>query len=190
MTRSPPNRRTSLSSPPSTSINRLAEEARTNNPSLRAAGSRVTAAELNAGAVRTWEDPMAMVGGSVFSKRGFDPAEEGDLAYGIEQKLPLWGKPKATRRVAETDVSMRRAEGELRFHELRRDIAKALLMTALAERVVEIGEQDLAWREATVKTVEARYRTGQAVIADTLQIQNEVAERCQRWREMHIRLLK
>ncbi|MCI0536031.1 MAG: TolC family protein [Verrucomicrobiales bacterium] len=158
-------------------INRLAEEARTNNPSLRAAGSRVNAAELNAGAVRTWEDPMAMVGGSVFSGRGFDPAEEGDLAYGIEQKLPLWGKPKATRKVAETDVSMRRAEAELRFHELRRDITKSLLMTALAERVVEIGEQDLAWLDATAKTVEARYRAGQAVIADTLQIQNELAKR-------------
>jgi outer membrane protein TolC len=158
-------------------INRLAEEARTNNPSLRAAGLRVNAAELNAGAVRTWEDPMAMIGGGVFSEKGFDAAEEGDLAYGIEQKLPLWGKAKANRRVAETDISMRRAEAELRFQELRRDITKGLLTTALAERVVEIGEQDFAWLEATVKTAEARYRAGQAVIADTLQIQNEVAKR-------------
>jgi outer membrane protein TolC len=158
-------------------INRLADEARTNNPSLRATGSRVTAAELNASAVRTWEDPMALVGGSVFSNRGFDPAEEGDLTYGIEQKLPLWGKPKATRHAAETGVAMRRAEAELRFQEVRRAIAKALLMTALAERVVEIGEQDLAWLDATAKTVEGRYRAGQAVVADTLQVQNEVAKR-------------
>src|SRR5712692_5580355 len=94
-------------------IRRLAEEARTNNPSLRAAGSRINAAELNAEAVRTWEDPMFMFGGSVFSKRGFDPAEEGDLVYGIDQKLPLWGKPKATRNVAEAGASMRRAEAQL-----------------------------------------------------------------------------
>jgi outer membrane protein TolC len=158
-------------------INRLAEEARTNNPALRAAGSRVTAAELNAGAVRTWEDPMATLGGSVFSDRGSDPVEEGDLAYGIEQKLPLWGKPKATRRAAETDVAMRRAEAELRFQELRRAITKALLLAALAERVVEIGEQDLAWLDATAKTAEARYRAGQAIVADTLQVQNELAKR-------------
>ncbi len=158
-------------------INRLAEEARTNNPALRAAASRVNAAELNAGAVRTWEDPMATVGGSVFSDKGFNPAEEGDLAYGVEQKLPLWGKPKATRKVAETDVSMRRAEAELRFQELRRDLTKQLLMAALAERVVEIGGQDIVWLETTVKTTEARYRAGQAVVADTLQIQNELAKR-------------
>src|SRR6185295_17619281 len=70
-------------------ILQLAEEARTNNPSFLATNARVKAAELNAAAVRTWEDPTAMVGGSVFSDKGFDPAEEGDLVYGVEQKLPL-----------------------------------------------------------------------------------------------------
>jgi len=169
-------------------INRLAEEARTNNPALRAAGSRANAADFNVGAVRTWEDPMAMFGGSVFSDKGFDPAEEGDLAYGVEQKLPLWGKPKATRRVAETEASMRRAEAELRFQELRRDLTKRLIVAALAERVVEIGDQDLAWLDATTKTVEARYRAGQAVIADTLQVQNELAKRNDALRTDHRRL--
>ena len=41
-------------------INRLAEEARTNNPALRAADSRVRSATANVGSVRTWQDPMAM----------------------------------------------------------------------------------------------------------------------------------
>src|SRR6266516_3104893 len=63
-------------------INRLVGEARTNNPSLKAADARVRSATLNAGAVRTWEDPMAMFGGSVYSSRGFNPSEDGNLAYG------------------------------------------------------------------------------------------------------------
>jgi outer membrane protein TolC len=158
-------------------INRLVAEARTNNPSLKAADSRVRSATLNAEGVRTWEDPMAMFGGSVFSDRGFDPAEEGNLAYGVEQKLPLWGRPKLTRRVAEAETSMRAAEAGYRAAQLRNEITKALLMTALAERVVEIGEQDLAWVEATAKATDNKYRAGQAVVADTLQIQNEVARR-------------
>src|SRR2546423_5507128 len=158
-------------------IQRLATEARTNNPALRAAGSRVNAAELNAEAVRTWEDPTFMFGGSVFSRRGFDPAEEGDLVYGLDQKLPLWGKPKATRNLAEAGASMRRAEAQFRFEQLVREITKGLVMTALAGRVVEIGEQDLAWLQTTASTTEARYRSGQTVVADTLQIQNEVAKR-------------
>ena len=37
------------------------------------------------------------------------------------------------------------------MQEIRRDIAKGLLATALAERIVEIGDQDLAWLDATAK---------------------------------------
>ena len=158
-------------------INRLVAEARTNNPSLKAADSRVRSATLNAQAVRTWDDPMAMFGGSVYSDRGFNPSEDGNLAYGVEQKLPLWGRPKLARKVAETESSMREAEVNYRAHQLRSDITKALMKTALAETVVEVGEQDLAWLEATAKATDNKYRAGQAVVADTLQIQNEVAKR-------------
>src|SRR5213593_4938030 len=103
-------------------INRLVAEARTNNPSLKAADSRVRSATLNAEAVRTWEDPTAMFGGSVYSSRGFDPSEDGNLAYGVEQKLPLWGRPKLTRRVAEAETSMRESEVNYRLQQLRADI--------------------------------------------------------------------
>src|SRR5438552_5961443 len=144
-------------------INRLVAEARTNNPSLKAADSRVRSATLNAQGVRTWEDPMAMFGGSVYSNKGFKPGEDGNLAYGVEQKLPLWGRPKLTRRVAEAETSMRESEVNYRLQQLRADITKALLTTALAERVVEIGEQDLSWVEATAKATDNKYRVGQAV---------------------------
>src|SRR5438128_807553 len=130
-------------------INRLVAEARTNSPSLKAADSRVRSAALNTEAVRTWEDPTAMFGGSVYSSRGFSPSEDGNLAYGLEQKIPLWGRPKLTRRVAEAEMSTREAEVGYRFQQLRSELTKALVRTALAERVVEIGEQDLAWVEAT-----------------------------------------
>src|SRR5437867_3468035 len=169
-------------------INRLVAEARANNPSLKAADSRVRSATLNAEAVRTWEDPTALFGGSVYSDRGFNPAEDGNLAYGVEQKLPLWGRPKLTRRVAEAETSMREAQVNYRAHQLRDNITKALLTTALAERVVEIGEQDLLWVEATAKATDNKYRAGQAVVADTLQIQNEVAKRNDTLRTDRLRL--
>jgi outer membrane protein TolC len=169
-------------------INRLLAEARTNNPSLKAADSRVRSATLNAEAVRTWEDPMATVGGSVYSSRGFSPSEDGNLAYGVEQKLPLWGRPKLTRLVAAAETSMREAEVNYRAHQLRSDITKALVTAAMAERVVEIGEQDLAWVEATAKATDNKYRAGQAVVADTLQIQNEVAKRNDTLRTDRLRL--
>src|SRR5438094_4210396 len=169
-------------------INRLVEEARTNNPSLKAADSRVRSAALNAEAVRTWEDPIAMFSGSVYSSRGFDPSEDGNLAYGVEQKLPLWGRPKLTRRVAQAETSMRESEVNYRARQLRSEITKALVVTALAERVVEIGEQDATWLQATEKATDNKYRSGQAVVADTLQIQNEVAKRNDTLRSDRLRL--
>lgn len=158
-------------------INSLVAEARTNNPSLKAADARVRAAALNAQAVRTWEDPALMVGGSTFSPRGMDPAQEGDLAYGLEQKLPLWGRPKLTGRVAGAETSMRQAGANFRLQQLRRDIFKELVAAALAQRIVDIEGQDLAWLDVTAEAVENKYRAGEAVVADTLQIQNELAER-------------
>jgi cobalt-zinc-cadmium efflux system outer membrane protein len=169
-------------------INRLITEARTNNPSLRAADSRVRSASLNAQSIRTWEDPSAMFGGSIYSEKGFKPSEDGDLAYGLEQKLPLWNRPKLARRVAETETSIREAEVNYRALHLRADLTKALLRAALAERVVEIGEQDLAWVEVTGSATENKYRAGQAALADTLQIQNEIARRADALRTDRLRL--
>src|SRR5204863_5198421 len=90
-------------------INRLVAEARTNNPSLKAADSRMRSATLNAEAVRAWEDPTAVFGGSVYGSRGFSASEDGNLAYGVEQKLPLWGRPRLTRRIAEAETLVREA---------------------------------------------------------------------------------
>jgi cobalt-zinc-cadmium efflux system outer membrane protein len=169
-------------------INKILGEARTNNPALLAADSKVRAAALNAAAVRTWDDPMGMVGGSIYSEQGFKPSEDGNLAYGIEQKLPLWSRPKLTHRVAEAEILVRKADVNFRVQQLRSDITKALLTTALAERIVEIGEQDLSWLQATSQAADSSYRTGQGSVADTLLIQNEVAKRKDNLRTERLRL--
>jgi outer membrane protein, heavy metal efflux system len=156
-------------------INRLVAEARENNPSLKAADARVRSATLNAEAVRTWDDPTFMLGGNVFSPQGFSPSANGDLVYGIQEKLPMWGMPKLNRQVAGAGMAMSQAQAEARFDQLRLEITKALLSVALAEQVVNIEGQDLAWLQTTSKAVETKYRVGQADVADTLQIQNAVA---------------
>ncbi|HZM05505.1 MAG TPA: TolC family protein [Candidatus Saccharimonadales bacterium] len=156
-------------------IDRLVEDARTNNPSLKAADARVRSAAFNAEAVRAWEDPTAMFGVNVFSPQGFSPSANGDLVYGVQEKLPLWGMPKVNREVAAAGVSTRQAQADVRFQQLRDDITKALVVAALTEEVVNIEEQDLEWLRATSKAVEAKYRSGQGDVADTLQIQNAAA---------------
>jgi outer membrane protein TolC len=169
-------------------VERLMAEAQTNNPGFLAASSRADSATANVASVRTWEDPTFLIGDTLFSPQGFDAAQQGDLTYGISQKLPLWGNPSLNRHVAAATASVRSAETDFRFKQLRRDVMKQLLATALAEREVEIGEEDLAWLQVTAKAIESKYQSGQASVADALQIQNEVAERNDQLRTDHLML--
>ncbi len=156
-------------------VNQFAEEMRTNHPALAAAAARTNAAAAGLAAVRTWEDPTLKVGGMAAEE--MMRAEDGDLAYGAEQKLPLWGKPALARRVARAELDVEIAGGEMQFQQLRSELAKALFRTALAERIVAVGEQDLAFLQTLADTTEASYSVGGATQVELLQIQNERARR-------------
>lgn len=156
-------------------INRLAGEMRTNHPALQAASARTNAAVANVAAVRTWDDPMVHLGG--MGARAEMRADEGDLIYGVEQKLPLFGKPERTRAVARSELATEQASADYQFQLLRRDLAKSLFKTALAYRVVEISAQDRDWLQPMVTATDAKYRTDEATLAELLELQNELAKR-------------
>jgi outer membrane protein TolC len=158
-------------------IAQLMDGAQTNNPGQLAADSRAKAAAANVGSIRVWDDPMFMFGGNVFSPQGFSPSANGDLVYGLQEKLPLWEMPKLNRQVASAEMSVRDADADYQLQQLRRDITKALFSAAVDEQVVAIDEQDLVWLQSTASAVDAKYRAGQTDAGDALQIQNEVALR-------------
>src|SRR5438309_6714041 len=79
-------------------ISQLVREMETNNPAFLATLARTNAAAASVRAVRSWEDPMARLGG--MGAREELRASDGDIIYGVEQKLPLFGKPQAARRLA------------------------------------------------------------------------------------------
>ena len=156
-------------------VDALAEEARTNHPALRAADIRADAALWNAAAVPTWEDPTAKFGvmGADREKR----ADDGDLLYGVEQKLPLFGKQTAMRNMAQAEAVTQRHEAHFRAHQLRRDLLKQLVKVALADRLLALRRDDLAALETIVATTEDKYRNGFATQIEVLQSQNERAKR-------------
>lgn len=158
-------------------IAELADQARLSNAALRATAERTLAAGQELRGVRTWEDPMARFGGSVFSQRGMSPAEQGNLVYGVEQKLPLFGKAAAARRVAEAGQGTAQRNAEYQFQLTRLEIARGLFKAALADRTAEIGEEDLAWLDRMTAVAEERYRAGTASQVDVLRLQNERAKR-------------
>ena len=163
-------------------VSALVEELSTNHPVLRAVESRVRAASLNTNAVRVWDDPVFSFGGVTASSRGPRLSEDGDLVYGLEQKLPLFGKAQVARRVAEAESESEAARFAYQFQLLRRDLTRALFKVALADRTVEISAQDLVWLDTMTATTEARYRVGTATQVELLRIQNERSKRAAQFR--------
>jgi cobalt-zinc-cadmium efflux system outer membrane protein len=156
-------------------VDRLVLEAQRQNPGLQAAGARAEAATASVEGVRTWEDPTASFGVSEPSSRGFQSSEEGNLIYGIDQKLPLYGRPDLRRKVAAADASREQLAAGYETQKLRRDVQVALDGLALAGREAEIAEEDLGWLDATLAAVDHRYRVGEASQVDWLKIQTERA---------------
>lgn len=156
-------------------INELAERMRTNHPSLRAEGLLLEAARENVRAVRTWEDPMVMLGG--MGAREMMRADDGDILYGVEQKLPLFGKPGQERKVARAEVEMVQQAEEARFQELRRELAKALFKAALADETVRFLREDLQWLEANYAVAQQQFGVGGMTQVGLLRMQTELERR-------------
>ena len=167
-------------------INRLSEEMRTNHPALHAARFRWDAAREGVKAVRTWEDPKVRAG-VMFADVGMR-ADQGDIVYGVEQALPLWGKPQLERRMAEAEATKEQASAEYQFQTLRRALAKALFSTALAEHTIEVGVEDLEWLDTMVASLEQRYRVGEVAQVWLLRVQNDRAKRAEQLRTDRFKL--
>ena len=156
-------------------VNELAEEMRAKNPALLAAGARTNAAGAGVGAVRTWEDPMVRAGG--MAAREDFRASDGDLIYGVEQRLPLFGKPALARKLATAGLVTQTATADYQFQILKKELAKAAFRTALADEVISLGVQDLGWLQTVSQTVERKYSAGQASLVELSLVENDRARR-------------
>ncbi len=153
----------------------LAAEAQANSPHLQSVDAEARAAAAAVDSVRSWEDPTASFGVSAAAARDFRAADEGNLVYGVSQKLPLYGTPDLKRRIASADASQAQFAADYESLRLRRDLTVALSDLALADREAEVARADIAWIDATLAAVDHLYRVGQASQVDWLRIQTERA---------------
>ena len=158
-------------------VSRWAEVMASHHPSLKAAQARAQAAQRNADGVRRVADPRFMIGGALYSAKGMNPSEEGNLIYGVEQPLPLLGKETAARALARAEADTEAVRADARFQELRRDLAISLFQAAFARRAVELAEADQAWLKETVRTMESRLGAGAGSSVEVLRAQTEQARR-------------
>ena len=161
-------------------INGLAEEARSNNAAIWAARSRVTAAEENAKSVPLWPDPEMMFGG--MGAETMMREEDGDIIYGAEQMLPVFGKEKAARKAARAMVPVEEADVEFQFQTVRKNLAEALFKAVLTDELLVLSQEDLVWLETLTRAIESRYSVGDASQTDVLRVQNERSRRAEQLR--------
>jgi outer membrane protein TolC len=156
-------------------VGRLAEVLRTNHPALRALGHRADAARENAEGIRKWADPQARAAGVLFTPRGAMPSQDGDLLLGVSQALPVMGKEKAARKVADEEAQTAITRAESRWIELRRELSIRLAEVALAERILALDETDLEWLRMAERNADALNRSGRADSALLLRLRNELS---------------
>ena len=161
-------------------INEIADEARSNNAALWAARSRVKAAEENAKSIPLWRDPEVMIGG--MGAETMMRMEDGDIMYGAEQMLPVFGKEKAAQKAARAEIPVEEADFEYQFQTLRKNLAQGLFKAVLADELLVLGQQDFVWLETLTRAVEQRYGVGDASQMDVLRVQNERARRAEQIR--------
>jgi len=152
-------------------VDTLLEEAQHSNPGLQAANARTEAATSAVAAIRTWDDPTASFGLWASGHGGFKASEQGNIIYGLDEKLPLYGRPDLMRKVAAATASREQFAADFATQKLRRDLLVALSDLALADREAEVAEEDLGWLDATLDAVDHRYRVGRASQVDWLKIQ-------------------
>ena len=163
-------------------------EARTNNSGLRVAEARVTVSQFGTETVRSWDDPKFSFGGVVSGPRRGRIDEDGDLVYGVEQKLPLWNRPRLSRDILVAETQTQATEASFREALLRRDLTKGLLRIALVYRTTAFITNDLAWLDTLIALGEEKFRAGFGSHTDLLQLQNEKSKRTEALRTEQNRL--
>lgn len=161
-------------------VRRLSEQMRERHPELRGLADASRAERLNAEGTRRWADPDVLLGGGLY--RYADMAREnGDLYYGVQQKLPVMGKEKAARALADSNAVVAGVRVEARFAELRRDLAVKLFIAAAARSEAVLIAADVAWLEAQVRLGRTRVASGTEPAAMVLRMENELDRRRLDW---------
>lgn len=157
-------------------VARLASELEESHLAVRSLGKLAESERLHAESTRLWSDPEVQVGGAVY-RDNLMAAEQGDLFYGVNQRLPVMGKERAIRDLAETQAEAARVRKGAREAELRRDLAVALLEAAARNVVMSRVEEDVRWLAAQAVIAESRVAAGSDSPAMSLRLRNDLDRR-------------
>ncbi len=158
-------------------INHLIREAVITHPSIEAAEARTQAATAAIGAVRLWEDPQLGLG--LTAARRSMRQDDGDIFVGLDQMLPRRGLYDAEKRRMTADQQVQQATRRQTAVELGLSVSQAVLELALADELIRLQTENLAWLQTIVKTAGERAKNPDATATETLRMESEFAVRTQ-----------
>ena len=162
----------------SRSLSAWQTEARRSHPTVGAAMARVDAARAAVGTVRLWEDPM--VGLGLTAARRSMRKDDGDITMVAEQQLPRRGLYNAQRDKALATEQVSRAEVGVAINMLELEVAKTALELALADEVLVIESQQVAWVERMSTNAKEKLKDPAANAAEPLRLQSELTQERQK----------
>lgn len=154
-------------------------EARRSHPTVEAARARVDAARSAVGALRLWQDPM--VGLGLTAARRSMRMDDGDITLMAEQQLPRRGLYSAQRDKAQATVLASQAEVAMATNMLNLEVAKTALELALADEVLVIEAQQVAWVERMNTNAREKLKDPTATAAEPLRLQSELTQERQKF---------
>jgi len=159
-------------------LDTLRAEVRTNHPSVAAAQARVLAAESGVRAVRLWEDPMAGLGFMAADREM--RMDDGDIMFGVEQMLPRRKLYEARKARAGAERAIFEAETRTAALNLETLVAQSAIELALADEMLAIQTNQLAWLESMAANAREKLKDPMANASEPLRLESEVAQERQK----------
>ncbi|HKK09031.1 MAG TPA: TolC family protein [Gemmatimonadota bacterium] len=164
--------------PPSiTTLSRVIELARRDNPRLRAARALAEARDASRSWVGLLPDPRIQLGMMNLSLPGLDADMPSSMAPSIQltQVLPFPGKLGLEGRMADRTAEMARADADERWWRVRARVAAAFWNLYAADRRLEVLRETRTRLEGFEDAARALYEAGTGRQTDVLQARVEVA---------------
>ena len=153
------------------SLARVLHLVQLNNPQLRAAQSRVEAADGRAIQARAWPNPELEFAVEEWPvDRGFSDSKQ---TVGVSQTIPFPGKKRLDRAVGSAAIQIAQAELHLQELDVLREVKASFYRALAADKMVEQQKQLVRLSESFAR--EARQRVEAGAAADQEQLRAEAA---------------
>lgn len=148
----------------------LLDEARRNNPELRAAAAQARAAASSVSPAGALDDPTLMV---QFWNMPVDLSTVPVMVQ-LSQPLPLGGKRAARRDSAEAQARMAKADAATKARDLEAELARTYFNLFMADRTLEIDREIERTLRSLLAAAEARVAAGKSDQVDSLKAEGQI----------------